>query len=747
LLWGSIIRFVFTLLAALEIANALAQPGGYVAAKTCAGCHSGIYETWKLTGMGRSFYPATPSEAVQDFYHQPSDTHYAMAVRYGNYYQRRWQVGFGGKEINAEELRVDFVMGSGNHARTYLSRTVRGTLIQLPLGWYSEKGGHWAMNPGYDTARPPSHRPIAYECMFCHNAYPDIPAGHEQSGGEPVYAGAMPEGIECQRCHGPGAKHVRMARGGAGSLEQIRASIVNPARLSKDRQMEVCMQCHLETTSARLPGIIRRFERGPFSYVSGQPLGEFVVFFARATGAGFPDNFDIAGGAYRLRQSQCFLKSKGELTCTTCHNPHDIPRGPAAVVSYARACRQCHAATVDRLNALGTHPSNPECVSCHMPKRRTEDAVHVVMTDHLIQRRPPSRDLLAALQERHPAPKDEYSGEVVPYYPSPLAGTPKNAVLTALAQIQHRSNLASGIERLSAALSRAPASSAEYYMALGDAWHSAGNPVGSVEAYRKATVLHPTSARALRYLGNALRESGQLTRASEALHSALQIDRTDAQVWFELGLLAAQQGKVAEAATSLEKASVLNPDLPDVWNSIGENRGGRGDALGATSAFLTALRIDPYFAAAHSNFARLLAIRGDREEALYHFDKAAGLQPANATNWYEYALTLVQLERFDDSKQKVELAVRADPNLAEAHELLGGLLARGKDMDAALLHYREAVRLKPEFSRAQFDLAAALSATGHAAEAKLHFREAAKSADPRIATLAAQALRQMGEQQ
>ena len=47
-------------------------------------------------------------------------------------------------------------------------------------------------------------------------------------------------------------------------------------------------------------------------------------------------------------------------------------------------------------------------MTCHMPKRRTEDVVHVVMTDHFIERRPPDRDLLANLAERHPTEAEEY---------------------------------------------------------------------------------------------------------------------------------------------------------------------------------------------------------------------------------------------------------------------------------------------------------------------------------------------------
>src|SRR5438445_10806436 len=36
--------------------------------------------------------------------------------------------------------------------------------------------------------------------------------------------------------------------------------------------LELCMQCHLETTSTRLPHSILRFDGGAFSYRPGQPL-------------------------------------------------------------------------------------------------------------------------------------------------------------------------------------------------------------------------------------------------------------------------------------------------------------------------------------------------------------------------------------------------------------------------------------------------------------------------------------------
>ena len=82
------------------------------------------------------------------------------------------------------------------------------------------------------------------------------------------------------------------------------------------------MQCHLETTSAELPGSITKFNRGVFSYRPGEPLGDYTQYFDHAPNTGHDDKLEIVSEAYRFRQSACFLKSQGRLTCTTCHNPH-----------------------------------------------------------------------------------------------------------------------------------------------------------------------------------------------------------------------------------------------------------------------------------------------------------------------------------------------------------------------------------------------------------------------------------------
>ena len=701
----------------------------------CASCHPKEAASYSKTGMARSFRkvaPAAMPESVSDFVHPATGMHYSMVFRYGRQFQRRWNIGMGGRETNVQELPVDYVIGSGNHARTYLSRTARGALIELPLGWYSEKGGYWAMNPGYDSPHPPSHRAITYECMFCHNGYPRIPAANAEDGAEALYSGELPEGIDCARCHGPGEKHQALARSGNASVESVRNAVVNPARLSPERQMDVCMQCHLETASTRLPGMIRRFNRAPFSFTAGEALGNFALYFDHASGTGHDDKFEIAGSAYRLRKSRCFLESGGRMTCLTCHDPHGAR-------NVAASCRQCHSTLAAK------HPDGADCASCHMPRRRTEDAVHVVMTDHLIQRRPPARDLLAGLAESHPDPSHEYKGEVVPYYPAPFPADAEGRLYAAVAQVRDGRNLTAGIARLERALQASPAPRAEFHMALGDAFHAAGQPARAVTAYQEAVKRRPDSARAWRYLGIALHESGVRAEAVKALGRALSLDPQEARANAELGAILSEQGRPAEAIAALTRATRLDPDLPDVWTALGATLTATGNTEVAEKAFRNAIRIDPYDAAPQGGLARLLSDRDDAEQSLYWFASAVRLQPGNAVNHYEYALALVRANRFDESRRETEAAIAAAPGLAEAHELLGGLRAGEKDFSGAAVEYGEAVRLNPGFGRAQLDLALALAALGDSAAALPHLREAAKSDDPRVAKAASEALHRLGQ--
>jgi predicted CXXCH cytochrome family protein len=723
--------------------------GQSVHREACEECHQKIWQTYQRTGMARSFQRPAPANGFVGspvYYHPTSDSYFAMLQRDGNWYQRRYQLDSSGVQTNVMEKQIDFIMGSGNHSRAYLTRTNRNTLIELPLAWYAEKGGYWAMNPGYD--RPDNEgfrRAITYDCMFCHNGYPAIPAGNEKPFAEPVYTGALPEGIDCQRCHGPGARHVQVAKTAPAKPEEVRRSIVNPSRLPAQKQMEVCMQCHLETTSFALPNAILRYERGPFSYRPGESLGDFMLFFDHEPGKGRDEKFELVNAAYRLWQSACFRQSSGKMTCTTCHNPHDIPRGEEAARHYSAVCRECHGSAFDRLTASGKHTQESGCIDCHMPKRRTEDVVHVVVTDHYIQRRKPAGDLLADLPERHETGKDTYRGKVVPYYPEPLPQTPENQLYVAVAQVIQDSNLTQGIAQLTAAIERYSPRRAEFYSQLGEAWRDEGHLDRAMPFYREAVRRDPQFVFGLQELGAALRRSGQQGEAITALKRAVSVSPGNAVSWRELGLAYAAQNDRTNAISALEKAISIDPDMPEAQNNLGIVRLTGGDRQGAEAAFREAIRIQPDSADANSNLANLLAGAGDLEQARDQFEIALRLRPNDATTRYNYAMLLGRTRRFDEAQHQLEESLRANPDFADAHELLGDLLMARGQAQLAIPHYRDAVRIQPDSDRAQLGLASALLAVGDRAAALPYLQKAAASSDPAVRDEAAQLLRQPGK--
>jgi tetratricopeptide (TPR) repeat protein len=454
------------------------------------------------------------------------------------------------------------------------------------------------------------------------------------------------------------------------------------------------MQCHFETTSSPLPFQMRRSGQPAFSYTPGTSLADYVIYFDHAPGSGRDDKFEIAGGAYRLRKSACFQQSA--MTCVTCHNPHDITRGAKAVQQYVAACQSCHR-TVHRTGVpqMQGVANSATCLDCHMPKRRTEDAVHVIMTDHYIQRLRPPGDLLAPRKEADNFEHGAYRGEVVLSYPPTLPPTPENELSLAVAQVQQGSNLTAGITRLEQAIEKYKPERPEVYYELARAYSKALNYDADIRWCEEALLRDPNFVPALKELASAAAAIGKGEQAARALEKAVTLRPNDGDAFADLGNVYVQQDRVDEAQRALQRALAVDPNSPRANNTMGLAALKKGDTDGAERYFRAAIRIQPDLAEAQKNLGNLLASRRAYDEAGYHFEKAIRTNPGDADAHQNFGLVLALTREYAKAAAELRAALRLNPALARAHTDLGDVLAAMRRLDEAAQEYRLAIQANP----------------------------------------------------
>jgi len=227
----------------------------------------------------------------------------------------------------------------------------------------------WTNNSGVAIPRKPDELPVArfaeQKCMGCHTTGFDfMPVGTPPASAHWNMKGNGELAVGCERCHGPGSKHVDLAKqkAAAGSKldpEHEPTLIVHGLKdLSLDQQNQVCGQCHArlggksqgvlgfpDTLDGKLflPGDFNLAERALFwSYVNPNSI----------PGQGF-DNFWPDGRGKKSRtQWQDHIAGahavKAGASCTTCHTFHGdaVSKDPQQASKLRQPpkelCESCH---------------------------------------------------------------------------------------------------------------------------------------------------------------------------------------------------------------------------------------------------------------------------------------------------------------------------------------------------------------------------------------------------------------------
>lgn len=367
----------------------------YIGKEQCRACHASIYNTFIETGMGKSFNVASRAKSAADFskkhvvYDRFKDFYYMPYWKQDSFYIMEFRLQ-GKDTIHKRIERVDYIIGSGQHTNSHFTN-INGYVYQLPLTWYAQKG-KWDLPPGFENGRNVRFtRAIEFECMSCHNAMPTVADNSINKFTN------IPDGIDCERCHGPGELHMKEKLAGhiVDTAHEIDYTIVNPKKLPWERQIDLCQRCHLQGNAILKKGKSFR------DFRPGMVLSDFYdVYMPRYKGN--DEAFIMASHAQRLQLSKCFIASSksnntGEkavgLTCINCHNPH-VSVKVTGKETFNNACLKCHqSADACKEKASVKMANNNNCVACHMPKSGTIDIPHVTVHDHWIRKPAKQKDI------------------------------------------------------------------------------------------------------------------------------------------------------------------------------------------------------------------------------------------------------------------------------------------------------------------------------------------------------------------
>ena len=503
------------------------------------------------------------------------------------------------------------------------------------------------------------NRPIVEECMHCHNGYNSF-----EKFSVNRFTNKISEGISCERCHGPGQLHVQKHKSPTKrkNEDDIDRTIVNPAHLSADLQMDVCRQCHLQ-------GEISVFKSGKSSadFRPAMKLSAIkTVFIEDQLPKG---DFRIASHGGRLSLSACFVKSNGGMTCTTCHNPHE-PVQDRKRDYFNNQCLSCH--QPQRLSKIESHSVQGDCVRCHMKQGATEDILHVNFTDHWIRKniKVLNDSENKVLRER------EQPVNLIDFFDEKDDASDIRKGIAYVNFYENRHNDLSYLKKavllLNKGLERKP-NHIEGNYNLARAFQLQGKNKKSIVLYKKVAQLDPNHMWSMYQLGRLYLDQ-DLQQSLSYLLRAINLNVDNAKVWKEYGDALLLTDNIKEAQRAYNRAVKIDPYFATAYNKIGELEFYKNSDLEtATFNFLKAIQYNPDHLFAMHNMANIAIIEKDFDAAEDYSKRVIANDPTFSASYGTLATVSLERGKKEEAKAFLYKLISLEPNNQQALSLLKGL--------------------------------------------------------------------------
>lgn len=242
------------------------------------------------------------------------------------------------------------------------------------------------------------------------------------------------------------------------------------------------------------------------------------------------------------------------------------------------------------------------------------------------------------------------------------------ARLSLAAALMERGKGAEAIPQLRLAVQEYP----EATYALGAALHATGQ-IDEAEAvlreFIEARTSDPSRIPARSLMGKMLASRGKFDEAATQFRTILEVDPLDRDARMSLGDQLLSRDRWNESIAEYERIA-RDVDSSSLEFKIGMAHKGANRFDAAAARFARALVLDARTPQAHRNLAEIAWERGDVDEAIVRAEAELGLNPADAST----------------------------------HNFLGVVLASSGRVREGVVHFREALRIDPSYTRARENL-------------------------------------------
>lgn len=297
------------------------------------------------------------------------------------------------------------------------------------------------------------------------------------------------------------------------------------------------------------------------------------------------------------------------------------------------------------------------------------------------------------------------------------------------------------LSTIGAAAQQTPNSAADALVDTAITLYEAGKYDEALVNANKAAALNQNYARPHVMAGMIYMAQMKMKSASEAFARAIQLDPKRKELYVLKASADFEREAVDEALAACRKALEIDPNYAEAYAMLGRTLGGnekrRAEAI---AAYETAIKINP-LVAAYEPLGELFIEAKDEKKAEEVFRKGIAADPTHMNSRFELGRMLVKQGRLAEARELwngrtsdedstmptfIQLLTRAE-NLKQATEALAknpndpdalidmGIAVMDGDhwvidgrQERALVYFKKALALKPNYAKAQYNIVKAL---------------------------------------